>query len=202
MLAYVFWHRPREGVEASDYERALVTLHRSLAHRPPVGLRGSVACRVGELHWLPIEEGEGSAAGAYEDWYLLDDWAALGVLAEAVVGRGHRTAHNDAARRYGAGAAGLYALQEGHPDALRCASIAVWVARDPGSAEPALGLMLGDGADPARTCLWRRQLVLGPAPELCLLGPDMPTGAAATRLPAGWSARTVARELLYGEVSR
>lgn len=198
MLAYVFWHRPREDVEGSDYESALIALHRSLAHRPPIGLRGSVACRVGELHWLPASEPNGSAAGGYEDWYLVDDYTALGVLAEAVVGRGHRTAHDAAAHRYGAGAAGLYALQEGDPDALRRARVAVWVARDPGSAEPALGLMLGDGADPACTCLWRRQLVLGPAPELCLLAPDTPAGAAPTRLPEGWHARTVARELLYG----
>ncbi len=42
MLAYVFWHRPREGAPAEDYERALETLP-PLAGPPPAG--GDAAAR-------------------------------------------------------------------------------------------------------------------------------------------------------------
>jgi len=106
VLAYLFWHRPRPGSDTEGYEQALRVFHRSLAHRPPVGLRISSSFRVAELPWLAGPEPQGTApAGGYEDWYLLEDYAALGVLNEAAVGRGHRTAHDHAARGLGAGAA-------------------------------------------------------------------------------------------------
>lgn len=199
MLAYLFWHRPRPGSDTEGYERALRVFHRSLANRPPVGLRSSWSFRVAELPWLAGPDPQGTApAGGYEDWYLLEDYAALGVLNEAAVGRGHRTAHDHAARGLGAGAGGLYCLQEGDEQALSEAPLAVWVARLPGSAEPAIGELLGDGAPPGQTGLWRRQLVLGPAPEFCLLAPEAPAGVSEGRLPEGWSAHTIAREALTG----
>jgi hypothetical protein len=194
MLAYVFWHHPREGVAAEAYERDNLAFHRSLARTPPVGLRGSLAFRLAEIPWL------GDGAG-YEDWYLLADFTALGVLNEAAVGRGHRSSHDQVAREFGAGAGGLYCLLEGEAplDAVAGArSTATWVARPPGSTRRGLGELLGDGMDPGQASLWRRQLVLGPAPEFCLLASEVPAGVAATRLPAGWSARTLQREVLYG----
>ena len=197
MLAYLFWHRPQPDIGAESYEEALQGFHRSLAHQRPVGLRDSCSFRVSELPWLPAAGPEGSAPlGGYEDWYLLEDYTSLGVLNEAAVGRGHRTAHDHAARRLGSGTAGLFALEEGDASALSRAPVAVWVARAPGSAEPAMGELLGDGTSAGDSCLWRRQLVLGPAPEFCLLAPEVPAGVSQSRLPSGWSARTVAREAL------
>jgi hypothetical protein len=203
VLAYVFWHRPRAGVEPRSYEESEITFHRSLAHSPPVGLLGTAAFRVPELPW-PSPEGPG-----YEDWYVLEDFAALGVLGEAAVGRGHRSAHDGAARRFGAGAGGLYALIEGDHSRLQQpgpelagAPMAVWAGREPGTPMPAggwlIGELLGDGADPARLSLWRRQLLLGPAPEYCLLCEEEPAGVAPGRLPGGWSARALEREAIFG----
>jgi hypothetical protein len=63
-------------------------------------------------------------------------------------------------------------------------------------SDPSLAALLGDGMDPAGGGLWRRSLGLGPAPELCLLVPEVPAGVAPTRLPEGWSARTISRERL------
>ena len=188
MIAYVFWHRPRADVELEAYEAATTAFHRSLAHGRPAGLREVASFRLAEIPWL-------SGVAGYEDWYVVEDFAALGVLNEAAVGRGHRTPHDHAARLYGDGSAGLYALLEG--SACVDSGLAVWVTHPAGSPAPAIGELLGDGMDPARSSLWQRQLVLGPAPEFCLLSPHPPAGVAPTRLPAGWSARELAREQLF-----
>lgn len=199
MLAYVFWHRPLDETATAAYEQAQIAFHRSLAHTPPVGFRGSAVYRVAELPW-PASAGPRSlpgAEGAYEDWYLLDDYTALGVLNEAAVGSGHRSTHDDLARRFGAGAGGLYGLIEGQPD-LGVGTLAIWVARTPGVSRRSLGAMLGDGMEPEHASLWRRQLVFGPGPEFLLLAAEPPAGVAPTRLPEGWRASASQRELLYG----
>jgi hypothetical protein len=202
VLAYLFWHRPLDSSDAAAYEQAQVVFHRSLHRTPPVGLWGTAAFRVSGPPWLAPGDGE----RGYEDWYLVEDYAALGVLNGAAVGRGHRTAHDAAARLLGAGAGGLYALVEGdRPQPGRppgCESIgeashAVWVARPPGSRSRMLGELLGDGMDARHASLWRRQLVLGPAPEYCLLASEIPAGVAPTRLPPGWTATVLERELLW-----
>lgn len=203
MLAYLFWHRPRDAAATAAYEQALLAFHRSLAHTPPVGFQGSLALRVASLPWhlpaaAPQSRPEEDGRSAYEDWYFVEDYAALGVLNEAAVGRGHRTAHDDVARRSGASAGGLYGLIEGHrPPSLGATSLAVWVAGPPRSGRYELGELLGDGIDPQHASLWRRQLVLGPAPEFCLLAPEQPAGVSPTRLPAGWQATALQRETVW-----
>jgi len=200
VLAYLFWHRPREGTAGEVYERDHLAFHRSLARNPPVGLRGSATFRVEQVPWLAAKELD-DPTPAYEDWYLLADFTALGVLNEAAVGRGHRTSHDKVAARFGSGAGGVYCLVEGELQqgaaALSEASLAVWIARPPGSTQRALGDLLGDGMDPRHASLWRRQLVLGPAPEFCLLAREPSAGVADGRLPAGWTARTLEREVLF-----
>jgi hypothetical protein len=223
VLAYVFWHRPGEGTPEDVYEREHLAFHRSLQRSPPVGLRGSMVVRLAQIPWMaaggggasevdgpavdapalqpPVSGGGAGIAGGYEDWYLLADFTALGVLNEAAVGRGHRTSHDRVARHFGTGAGGLYCLVEGEPltspGALAGASLAVWIARAPGSSRRGLGDLLGDGMDPCHASLWRRQLVLGPAPEFCLLTSEPTSGVAHARLPAGWSAHTLEREPLF-----
>jgi hypothetical protein len=189
LLAYLLWHLPAEGVERDAYEHAGERFHRSLHHAPPAGLRGSAIYRVHGLPWL-----EGDVV--YEDWYLLEDFAALGVLNEAAVAHGHRAAHDEIAQRFGAGAGGLYGLLEGHPD-LGAAHLAIWVTRPSGAAKRALGDLLGDGMDGEHASLWRRSLVFGPAPEYCLLAHEAPAGVAASRLPQGWSATITTREEIW-----
>jgi hypothetical protein len=211
MLAYLLWHRPAEGVGRETYEHASQRFHRSLHHSPPVGFHGSAVFALAECPWFsPSHE------RAYEDWYLIEDFAALGVLNEAAVAHGHRGAHDEIARRFGAGAGGLYGLLEGHADLLG-SPLAVWVTRPPGAGRfgdaseasvsrfgrRALGELLGDGMDPEHASLWRRALVFGPAPEYCLLtrqpiSDRSPTGVAPTRLPKGWRAVACEREMIWG----
>lgn len=191
MLAYVFWHRPAEGVERVAYEQALARFHRSLSQRRPSGLSESATVRYEQLPWL-----EGGGAG-YEDWYLVEDWAALGVLEQAAVARGHVSAHDAVAAHTAAGSGGVYELVEGSSRSA-AAGCAVWVSSRPGRGRLSLEALLGDGIDPRRDGLWRRSLVLGPAPEYCVLAADPPAGVGQARLPAGWSARAMRRTPVWG----
>jgi hypothetical protein len=204
VLAYVFWHRPREREDSETYERLVCAFHRSLARSLPAGMIASAAYRLAELPWEAPSTAAGALdAPAYEDWYLVEDFAALGVLNEAAVGRGHRSSHDDAAQHCGAGTAGLYALLEGDPTAraLGDVTLAVWVTPTPHSARDLrrspLAELLGDGMEPHRASLWRRQLVFGPAPEYCLISSEVPCGVGAARLPEGWTASVAPRELVW-----
>lgn len=143
MLAYVFWHRPAPGVAAEEYEARLRTFHETLAVP-------SAAFRLHHLPWKP-EDG-------YEDWYLVEDWTALGELNEAAVAAARRGEHDAAARLAGAGWAGILRLVRGAPeppDGVR------WQTTAP-----------EDDAAP----YWQRQMTLGPAPEFCLVEPGAGTG--------------------------
>jgi len=149
VLAYVFWHRPRDGVGAAEYEARLRAFHDSLED-------ASASFR---LHALPF----GGGPPGYEDWYLIDDWPALGELNRRAVDAAHRPGHDAAAGLTAAGWGGVYELLRGAaepPPGVR------WVDKPPG--EPYEDFVAGLGAD----TVWRRQLVLGPAPELCAVTPD------------------------------
>ena len=112
----------------------------------------------------------------YEDWYVVEDFAALGVLNEAAVGRGHRTAHDARAPRR-PGHRRIYRLLEGCAGSRADARVAVWIEKPRGVESPLLAALLGDGMDGAHAGLWQRQLALGPAPEYCLLAAEPPRGA-------------------------
>ena len=116
VLAYVSWHRPAPDVDLDRLRAGARALPRSLARARPAGCaarpcsssarsRGRAPRRHRRLDWR---------RPGYEDWYLLEDLAALGVLEEAAVSRGHVSAHDDAARRYRRWRpAGVYTLLEG-----------------------------------------------------------------------------------------
>lgn len=159
MLAYLFWHSPAQSIGASDYEALLATFHARLRDAPPPGFRESVAFAAGY-----------SDRYAYEDWYLVDDWNALGVLNEAAVDHVRRPEHDPVARQAATGAGGVYALRAGELP-VGGAGAAEWSAKPLGRPYPDWESGLTEGRDPAAFALWQRQLVLGPAPEYCLLAP-------------------------------
>jgi hypothetical protein len=211
MLAYVSWHRPAAGVDRGAYEQALERFHRSLAHRPPSGFRGSTAFRAGRLPWLgsaPAEAADPSSlataadrGGDYEDWYLLDGWSAVGVIEEAAVAQGHASAHEAISQLAGPATSSVYRLGEGHAR-LGDTCLSVWVSRARGHAGPTIADLLGDGMDRASGGMWRRCLGLGPAPEYCVLACEESSvsdlrGVAESRLPAGWEATVCPREVLW-----
>jgi hypothetical protein len=151
MLAYVFWHRPRGDVDASDYEEAQRYFHRNLEEVS--------ACF--RLRQLPFAEGPG-----YEDWYLVDDWAALGELNHAAVDPIRGRHHDHAAEMSAAGWGGVYELQRGP---VQVPAGTEWLQKPRGvDSEAFLASLPGE-------VVWRRQMVLGPAPEFCVAVPASPS---------------------------
>jgi hypothetical protein len=144
MLAYLFWHRPGREVERDEYEESQRRFHSELEGR-------SACFRVGEL---PFDPGPG-----YEDWYLVDDWGALGELNETAVDPVRRPAHDRAAADAAAGWGGIYLLVRGPADIPDGTE---W--HDKPRLIPTQ-TFLGDLPE---TTIWRRELVLGPAPEFCV----------------------------------
>jgi hypothetical protein len=163
MLAYVFWHWPAPDVERGRYLDRLVAFHRALRAAPPPGFRGSRVLAVEGAPWLP------SAPAALEDWYLVDDFAALGALNDAAITAARQAPHDAVARLAGGGTGGLYRRLSsggGTRDETR------WFAKPPGESYAALAARLPEAE------AWQRQLVLGPAPEFCVFG-AAPSGVAA-----------------------
>jgi hypothetical protein len=161
---------------------------------PPSGFCGSGAFGIDGLPWEP-DAAEAGQAG-YEDWYVLDSWAALGVLEEAAVARGHASRHDAVAGVAAQAIGGVYRLGEGHPR-LDHARVGVWVAPARGHVPPTIADLLGDGMDRELAGLWRRSLGLGPAPEYCLLAPEIPSGVAPGRLPSGWTSLAMERRSVW-----
>jgi hypothetical protein len=199
VLAYITWHRPRADVDTAVYEDALERFHRSLARVPPSGFDGSSAFCIGELPWQA--EPTPHEPAAYEDWYLVESWSALGVLEEAAVARGHVSRHDAVASLAAKTVGGVYRLSEGHARPER-ARVGVWVAPPFGHAAPTAADLLGDGMDRDCAALWRRCLGLGPAPEYCLLAPEVPAGVAPARLPAGWTVRSAELRTVWRSPAR
>jgi hypothetical protein len=161
VLAYVFWHQPAAGTDAAEYDRRLSAFHQALAQEQPLGFTQSAAFRTRELPWAP------PAVASYEDWYLVEDSAALDVLNDAAVTSGRKEPHDRAAALAAWGAAGLYRLRLGRV-MLESAKVACWLSKPPGTTYPEfyrdLELALGRTA----FSLWGRQMVLGPTPEFCV----------------------------------
>ena len=164
MLAYVFWHWPATpGTEPAAYERAQAAFHQRLAEAPPAGFLRSWSFRVVAVPWLRV-------ASAYEDWYLLEGSAALDPLNGAAVAPPARRAHDRAAAG-AAGVGGLYRLHSGEPRPL--SGPVNWFPKPAGMQYPDLYTGIAPGA-----VLWRRQMVLGPAPEFLLEGGEPPAGVS------------------------
>ena len=167
MLAYVFWHTPGAIDGIVTYEAALAAFHRSLDPAEISGFRGSQAFLVQGAMWV-------SSSVVYEDWYLVDDFTALGELNDAAVAGHRRRPHDDVAAMAGEGMAGIYALRQGAAQ-LSDARRAAWFGKTAGATyDEFLGRLGGRGS------LWQRQMVLGPTPEFCSLDDEDPPSGAVT----------------------
>lgn len=178
VLAYILWHWPGPGVDAASYERDELDFHRALTAAAPAGFRSSAVFRSAGAPWIPAGE------AGYEDWYLLSGYSALDVLNDAAVAGARTEPHDRVAAAVGGMAAGLYALRTGKPpspDEL----VAVWLAKPRGTPYADFYARLEPWTSRAGVSLWRRQMVLGPTPEFCLLaagGLEPPAELVAARV--------------------
>jgi hypothetical protein len=157
VLAYVFWHVPARDVAPADYEARLAAFHERLRGAVP-GPTATVA--LGAVPWL------GGAAG-YEDWYLVEDFAALGRLNEIAVSGARKPPHDAAASAAHAGVAGVMGHVAGPllPDPLGWGA---WLQKPAGVPYDAFHAELAGAIGDAASA-WQRQMTLGPATEYCVL---------------------------------
>ena len=160
ILAYVFWHWSRPGVAPHEYEGRQRAFHTALAAAPADGYRESLSVALTGAQWAA----DGGAA--YEDWYLVRDFGALGALNAAAMTASRAAAHDAAAAVAGGGAGGLYRLKRG--SVMRRPAVAHWFSKPEGMAYRELFDRLAPIVDESRGALWMRQMVLGPAREFCL----------------------------------
>lgn len=173
MLAYVFFHRPAPEAGAILYETALRAFHASLVAAPPHGFAGSCSYRIG---------------GGYADWYLLTDSAALDRLNEAAVGDRSQASHDTVARMSSEGAGKLFTLLSGEPRSE--SGFETRFSKPRGMTYGELYERLASLTARPDVTLWRRMMVLGPAPEFCI------ASRSQLELPAEMSPETLAREVL------
>jgi len=158
MLAYVFWHAPNPGADICLYEQRLSGFHAAMTAHPPPAYHGSAVFAIRGAPWMQPPEG-------YEDWYLVDDFAALGLLNEAAVSGARKQPHDEAAMKAGWGAGGVYKLIQGAGE-LAAVRHATWFGKPAGISYQDFYAQVGQL--PENACLWQRQMVLGPASEFCL----------------------------------
>lgn len=159
MLAYVFWHWKRAEIAAKDYEDRQRGFHAALGAAPSSGFIDSFSVGVSNAPWTTSSE-------ACEDWYVVQDFAALGLLNEAAVSGSRLQPHDVAAVVAAGGTAGVYGLKLG--TVLRRPPYAHWFEKPEGMSYRELFDRLAPVVDRADGALWMRQMVLGPAREFCL----------------------------------
>jgi hypothetical protein len=177
LLAYVFWHWKRPEVTTIDYEDRQRGFHAALRASSSPGFIESFSVGVSNAPWV-------ASSQAYEDWYLVQDFGALGLLNEAAVSSSRAQPHDVAAAVAAGGAGGLYGLRRG--TALRRPHYAYWFAKPEGMPYRDLFAQLESVVDRVESALWMRQMVLGPAREFCLhsaVPVSLPAGLGALLIP-------------------
>jgi hypothetical protein len=124
MLAYVFWHWKQGDIAAREYETRQRTFHAALIAAPPPGFHGSFSVGFSQAPWAA------GGGDTYEDWYLVQDFGALGLLNEAAVSYSRAVPHDAAAAVAAGGAGGLYGLRRGV--VLRPPQYAHWFGKPAG----------------------------------------------------------------------
>jgi hypothetical protein len=169
MLAYVLWHHRRTAALAGVYEAGLAAFHEALGRGTIPGFIASSTHIVSKLPWLQSTQ-------SHEDWYIVENWEAIGELNDAAIAGAHKTPHDLTAHSAIVEGGAMYRLRAG-TCALEATS-AMWFNKPSNMAYWVLQELLDQYVRVGVCGLWQRQLALGPSPEFCILGPcDLLTDA-------------------------
>jgi hypothetical protein len=149
-------------VDRAPYEEALRRFHAALASAPSSGFVRSATYRIGD---------------GYSDWYLVESSAALDWLNAAAISGARTPAHDAAARMAVDGVGKLLSLVSGEVS-FSAPDFEIRFAKPAGVSYADLYARLQPWTSKPAVSLWRRMMVLGPAPEFCLVA------ASALELPA------------------
>ena len=161
MLVYIFWHWPNSAIGTSQYENDLIKFHQTLQTNKPEGFQRSVVFMIERPFWLNTD------ASAYEEWYVLDDSAALDRLNHAAVNGPCEEPHNRVARNAADGTAGLYRLRLGG-EQLDTTRVATWFSKPAGVPYSNFDAQMKTVIAEYSATLWARTMTLGPTTEFCL----------------------------------
>jgi len=184
MLAYVFWHWSQPAIDRDAYEDHVCAFQQTLAANKPEGFQQSAVFRIYGASWLNTN------SEAYEEWYLLDDSAAMDRLNAGAISGACEEPHNRVAREAADGIGGLYRLREGTED-LDQAKFAIWLGKPTGVTYKNFYADLQSLTSQTGVALWGRQMTLGPTTEFCLHSQD------SIELPPGYSGHTLNLHLVY-----
>jgi hypothetical protein len=160
VLAYVFWHWKKAAISAADYEERQRAFHAALTAAPSLGFDRSLSVGISLAPWAA------GGGDAYEDWYLVHDFGALGVLNASAVSGTRTDPHRRAAAAAAGGTAGVYGLRIG--TTLPTPQHACWLSKPTGMRYADLFAELAPMIGEMHGALWMRQMTLGPAREFCL----------------------------------
>lgn len=184
MLAYVFWHWPQSTIDRGAYLDHLSDFHRTLAANKPEGFQHSVVFRINGASWL------NTSGDAYEEWYLLDDSAAMDRLNHAAVSDVCEEPHNKVARQAEDGTGGLYRFRAGAED-LAQSRFARWLSKPPGVTYADFYAALQPLTTQPGVGLWGRQMTLGPTTEFCI------HSSTQIELPSNYTGQNIPLELVW-----
>lgn len=160
MLAYVFWHWRVPQVDASAYEERQIDFQRALAAHKPEGFYYSRIVKMEQAPWV------GRKAETYEDWYIVENSAALDVLDHGAVNGPRKNPHDQVAQWAEGGTGGLYRYQFGEAH-LPSVNTASWFSKPAGMNYETLFGIVQPIVEQAAGTLWVRQMTMGPATEFC-----------------------------------
>ena len=184
MLAYVFWHWPQSSVDRDAYVDHMGDFYRTLSANKPAGFQRCVVYRIRGAGWL------NTSGDAYEEWYLLDDSAAMDRLNEAAVSGVCEQPHNRVAREAADGTGGLYRFRAGHEEPAE-SRFALWLSKPNGVSYNDFFSTLQRITSQPGVGLWGRQMTLGPTTEFCIHSPTQ------IQLPENYNGQTIPLQLIW-----